>query len=353
MPGGGQTPGSLWGTNMKHKLALIGFGNVGQGLAAILAEKKSVLARKYGFEYEIVAVSDMIKGSAMSSRGIDPAELLERPQAILSKSLNKDALAVIRESDASIVVEITYTNLETGEPATSHLRTAFQTGKHVATTNKGPLALHYSELCKLAADNKVQFRFEGTVMAGTPLISFGLKNLAGCEISEIRGLFNGTTNFILTQMESGAPYAQALAKAQELGYAEADPTGDVEGFDTMGKVLILANVFMDGKLKKEDISRTGITKLTPDDIKRAASEGKRWKLIGSLKREGGKVTGSVAPQALPLSNPLSSVMGATNAAQFANDLLGEVTVVGPGAGRKETGFAVLSDLLDIHRTINS
>lgn len=337
---------------MKHKLALIGFGNVGQGLAAILAEKRAMLARAHGFEFEIVAVSDIQKGSALSSKGIDPGELLKRPEAVLDKSLKKDALAVIRECDATIVVEITYTDLTTGEPATSHVKAAFAAGKHVVTTNKGPLALHFRDLGAMAAAKKVQFRYEGTVMAGTPVISFGMTNLAGCDFSEIRGIFNGTTNFILTQMEAGMSYGEALKKAQELGYAEADPTGDVEGFDTMGKVLILANAFMDGKLKKEEVSRTGITKLTPDDIRKAASEGKRWKLIGSLKREGGRVAGSVRPQALPLSNPLTSVMGATNAAQFVTDLLGEVTVVGPGAGRKETGFAVLSDLLDIHRAIS-
>ena len=336
---------------MKHKLALIGFGNVGQGLASILAEKRATLARRYGFEFDIVAVSDIQKGSALSPKGIDPRDLLKRPEKVLNKSLGKDALAVIRESKATIVVEMTYTDLTTGEPATSHLKAALKTGKHVVTTNKGPLALHYKELSALAAKKKLQFRYEGTVMAGTPAISFGMTNLAGCDFSEIRGIFNGTTNFILTQMEGGMSYAEALKKAQELGYAEADPTGDVEGFDTMGKVLILANVFMDGKLKKEEVSRTGITKLTPDDIRKAASEGKRWKLIGSLKREGNRVTGSVRPQALPLSNPLTSVMGATNAIQFATDLMGEVTVVGAGAGRKETGFAVLSDLLDIHRAI--
>ena len=337
---------------MKHKLALIGFGNVGQGLTSILAEKRAKLARRYGFEFDIVAVSDIQKGSALSPKGIDPRDLLKRPEKVLNKSLGKDTLAVIRESKATIVVEMTYTDLTTGEPATSHLKAALKSGKHVVTTNKGPLALHYKELSALAAKKKLQFRYEGTVMAGTPAISFGMTNLAGCDFLEIRGIFNGTTNFILTQMEGGMSYAEALKKAQELGYAEADPTGDVEGFDTMGKVLILANVFMDGKLKKEEVSRTGITKLTPDDIRKAASEGKRWKLIGSLKREGDRVTGSVRPQALPLSNPLTSVMGATNAAQFVTDLMGEITVVGAGAGRKETGFAVLSDLLDIHRTIS-
>jgi homoserine dehydrogenase len=336
---------------MKHKLALIGFGNVGHGLVSILAEKREALARQHGFEFDIVAVSDIMKGTALAPKGIDPAALLARPNGVLSHSGGQDTVAVIRESNATIVVEITYTDLNTGQPATSHIEAAFETGKHAVTTNKGPLALNYSKLVAMAEKKKLQFRFEGTVMAGTPLISLGTRNLAGCDVSEIRGIFNGTTNYILTRMGEGMPYAAALKKAQELGYAEADPTGDVEGFDTMGKVMILANVFMGGALKMDAIARTGITGIRPEDIRRAEAEGKRWKLVGRLRREGTAVSGSVAPEPLPLSNPLSSVSGATNAAQFVTDLLGEVTVVGPGAGRKETGFAVLSDLLDIHRTI--
>lgn len=340
---------------MTHRLALIGFGNVGQGLVSILADKQEALRRDHGFEFEIVAVCDMLKGSVRHPGGLDARRLLDLAGGTLDAYpggiRGGDALAVIRESNATVVVEASYTDLTTGEPATSHLRAAFESGKHVVTTNKGPLALHYAELVELARARKLQFRFEGTVMSGTPMLSFAMKNLAGCRIDEIRGIFNGTTNFILTEMEKGQAYAEALAKAQELGYAEADPTGDVEGFDTMGKVLILSNVFMGGVLKKEEIQRRGITALTPDDIARAAAEGKRWKLIGSVRREGERVVGSVGPQALPLSNPLTSVMGATNAAQFATDLLGEVTVVGAGAGRRETGFAILADLLDIHRTI--
>jgi len=336
---------------MKHRLALIGFGNVGQGLVSILAEKKDFLARQYGFKFDIVAVSDMLKGSRVAARGIDPEKLLKSPSDLLSTTGSQDAAQIIRKCDATIVIEATYTDLKTGEPAASHVKAAFQTGKHVVTTNKGPIALHFAELTALAAKKKLQFRYEGTVMSGTPMISFGQKNLAGCAISEIRGIFNGTTNFILTQMESGAPYADALKKAQELGYAEADPTGDVEGYDTMGKVMILANIFMDGALKRDNIARTGITGITPEDIQKAAAEGKKWKLIGRLRRSGKKVTASVAPEALPVTNPLSSVSGATNAAQFVTDLLGEVTVVGAGAGRRETGFAILADLIDIHRTL--
>ncbi|MEW6367960.1 MAG: homoserine dehydrogenase [Acidobacteriota bacterium] len=340
---------------MKHRLALIGFGNVGQGLVSILAEKRQALVRDHGFECDIVAISDMLKGTLLDPKGLDPQILAALPGGKLDSypggAKGGDALAVIRDSNATVVAEATYTDLKTGEPATGYIKAAFETGKHVVTTNKGPLALHYSELRDLAVARNLQFRFEGTVMSGTPLLSFGMKNLEGCQISEIRGILNGTTNFILTEMERGGSYADALKKAQELGYAEADPTGDVEGFDTMGKVLILANVFMEGKLKKEEIQRKGITGITTDDIKRAASEGKRWKLIGRLRRDGDRVVGSVAPEALPASNPLTSASGATNAVQFATDLLGEVTVVGAGAGRRETGFAILADLLDINRSL--
>jgi len=340
---------------MKHRLAIVGFGNVGQGLVSILAEKRQALALEHGFEFDIVAVTDLKMGSIRDPRGLDLQALLslrsDRFEAQPTAGSRTDALTVIRECDATVVVEATYTDLETAEPATSHIKAAFETGKHVVTTNKGPLALHYPELTELAKTRNLEFRFEGTVMSGTPLLSLGMRNLSGCEIREIRGILNGTTNFILTQMEKGVSYEEALKKAQELGYAEADPTGDVEGFDTMGKVLILSNVFMGGTLKVADIRRKGIKGISLDEVRRAASEGKRWKLLGSVRRDGSSVVGSVGPEMLPLANPLASVAGATNAAQFATDLLGEITIVGAGAGRKETGFAVLSDLLDIHREI--
>jgi len=260
-----------------------------------------------------------------------------------------DALTMIKECNASVVCEMAFTNLQTGEPAISHCKTAFETGKHLVTSNKGPAALAYRELKDLAAQKHLKFLIEGTVMSGTPVINFSEGPLAGCEIKAARGILNGTTNFILTQMESGMSYEAALKKAQELGYAEADPTGDVEGYDARGKVTILANVVMNTPLKIEDVSCKGITRITSADIQKAQKDGYRWKLIGSVKKEGGRVTAGVAPEMLPLTHPLAGVMGATNAIAFTTDLLGEVSVIGPGAGRKETGFAILADLLRIHR----
>lgn len=340
---------------MKHRLAIIGFGNVGVGFASILSQKRAELARDYGLEYHVVAVSDAIKGTLVDPSGIPLEELLALPGGRLDAHPRgrKDANAadVIRSCTATVVAEATYTDLKTGEPASSHVRAAFETGKHVITTNKGPVALHYAELTKMAAKAGVQFRYEGTVMSGTPCISFGQHNLAGCTITGLRGILNGTTNFILTEMGRGNAYADALKKAQELGYAEADPSGDVDGYDTQGKVLILSNLFMGGRLAIGDIQRKGITGISQDDVRKAESEGKRWKLIGSLKLDGGRVTGSVAPEALPLSDPLSGVSGATNAIQYETDLMGKVTLVGAGAGRTETGFALLHDLLEVDRAI--
>jgi homoserine dehydrogenase len=189
---------------------------------------------------------------------------------------------------------------------------------------------------------------EGTVMSGTPVINLARCTLAGNEITAIRGILNGTTNFILTNMEAGRSYEDVLAEAQKLGYAEADPTADVGGFDALAKVTILANVLMGENVKPDDIPCEGITQITLDDIEKAKAEGKRWKLIGEIKKEGGKVTASVAPMMIDLSHPLAGVMGAVNAVTFTTDLMGDVTVNGPGAGRTETGYSILIDLLEIH-----
>ena len=336
---------------MKHRIALIGFGTVGQGLAEILLSKEQELKEKYGYEFDIVGISDIAWGTAYNPDGLDIPAMLEtaKKKKKFSTDLKEwDALALIKESNATVVCELAFTNLETGEPAISHCKTAFETGKHIVTSNKGPAALAYRELKQLAVKNNVEFLIEGTVMSGTPVLNLTEGPLAGCTITAARGILNGTTNYILSQMEEGMSYEDALKKAQELGYAEADPTGDVEGYDARGKVTILANIVMDTSLKIGDVSCQGITKITLDDIAKAREENCRWKLIGSVKRQGDNVIASVAPEKLPLTHPLAGVMGATNAMTFTTDLLGDVSIVGPGAGRTETGYSILTDLLKIH-----
>jgi homoserine dehydrogenase len=337
-----------------YKLGFIGFGVVGQGLAEILERKREELKKQHGFEYKIVAVSDFKKGSALSPDGLDPAKLLElaekdRISDYPGARAGLDALDTIKESDADIIIEASYTDIKTGEPAYSYFKAALESGKHVVTSNKGPTALYLRELAALAEKNGVQFLYEGSVMSGTPVLNLCRLCLAGNTISEVRGILNGTTNFILTNMERGKSYEAALKEAQQLGYAEAVPDADVEGYDALAKVVILARGVMGADIGVGDVDRTGITGITQKDVETARKEGKRWKLIGRVSRQGGKVRASVKPEKLDLKDPLAAVGGATNALTFVTDLLGEVTIVGAGAGRIETGYSLLVDMLTIHR----
>lgn len=338
-----------------YRLALIGFGNVGQGFAQILQAHGDDLARRYGAQFQIVAISDLLKGSVYNPDGFDAGHLLETVRAdgnldgVTAPHRGWDAMETISETNADVIIEISYTDLETGEPAVSHIRRALELGKHVITTNKGPIALHYPELETLAKANNAQIGAEGTVMSGTPTLRVGEELLSGAGVRKMQGILNGTTNYILTQMEGGAAYQDALAEAQAKGYAEADPTGDVEGHDAAGKVVILANLLMGQSLTIADVDRQGITGLTLDDIAAAQAAGERWKLIGSVEETEDGVKASVTPTRVSLEHPLASVGGATNAITYTTDLLGDVTLIGPGAGRMETGYALVSDLLAIHR----
>jgi homoserine dehydrogenase len=337
-----------------YRLILVGFGNVGQGFAQILREQAEELAAQ-GLQAVIVAVSDPLKGSVYRPEGFSPAELLDTVQAGQSlETLNAaakgwDAQRTIAECEADVLVELSYTDLKTGEPAVSHVCQALQRGMHAITSNKGPVALHYPELAALAAEKGVQFGIEGTVMSGTPSMRLGAELLGAAGVSKIQGIINGTTNYILSQMEEGASYQDALADAQAQGYAEADPTGDVEGFDAAGKVVILANVLMGAKISMADVERQGITQLTSADIANARAEKMRWKLIASVEKTAEGVKASVKPTLISITHPLASVSGATNAITYSTRLLGDVTLIGPGAGRLATGYAILGDLLAIQR----
>ncbi len=337
------------------RLLFLGFGTVGAGLAELLLAKRDDLKRRYGLEWTVTGIADTLKGNAYDPRGLDLARVLDMTKrgeslaALDRAGKGWDGVALARQADADVLLEATYTDIKTAEPATSHIRAGLGRGLHVVTTNKGPLALHYRELADLAAARGVEFLFEGTVMSGTPLLNLLRETLAGTEVEEVQGILNGTTNYILTRMEEGLSYEAALAKAQELGYAEAVPDADVLGWDALATVTILANVAFGAKLKPTDSPCDGITKITSGDIEKARSEGKRYKLIGRVWRDAGTVRAAVAPRLVEVSHPLAGVSGATNAATIRTDALGEVTIIGPGAGRTQTGYAMLSDLLRIVR----
>jgi len=336
---------------------IVGFGNVSQGFVQILLEQGAFLEEHFNVVFKVVAVNDIRFGSLFDPNGLPLQALLEAGQkgdlsSVPAAHYGWSVDTMLAQAGPDTLVETSYTDLRTGEPALTYIRQALSTGKHVVTTNKGPIALCFPELKALATENQARIGYEGTVMSGTPTIALGQNLLAAARIQRIQGILNGTTNFILTRMEDGGSYAEALAEAQALGYAEADPTGDVEGFDAAGKVVILSNILMGSNLTMADVDRQGITHLTPGDIQQAEQRGERWKLIGTLEKVAGRVKASVRPTALPSDHPLANVKGALNAVTYTTELLGDITLIGAGAGRVQTGYALLNDLLAIHARID-
>lgn len=335
-----------------YGLALIGFGGVNRALAELIRDEPERFAA-LGFELKVVAITDLAFGSLVQEDGIDLARVLEMPRGASFEGLPGGSAdprneEVIKNSPAEIVVEATFTSPVDGEPAVSHVRWALESGKHVVTTNKGPVALRGVELSSLAEQHRVRFEYEGSVMSGTPVLRLAQQMFGGLRLNGVQGILNGTSNYVLGQMETGLSLGQAVAEAQALGYAEADPTADIGGSDVRLKVAILANELLGASLSPESVETTGIQGITPDDVVRALGEGKRWKLIGqATRREDGTVTASVSPVALPSDHPLAGISGATNAVSFDTDLLGAVTVSGPGAGRTETAYALVSDIIAV------
>jgi homoserine dehydrogenase len=338
-----------------YRLALIGFGNVGQGLATILRDHGTLIAGQHGAEYRIVAVNTGRHGSIYNPDGFDPGLLLSayeqtgRIDSVPAPYYGWDVERIIYESNADVIVELTSSDLLSGEPAAGYIRAAIRQDRHVVTTNKGPIALFYPELSSAAAERGVMLGVEGTVMGGTPLLRVGRELLAAAGVSRIQGILNGTTNYILTRMAEGESYDSALGEAQANGYAEANPTADVDGFDAAIKLIILSNLLLGVPLKLANVEREGIRGLTTKDIIRAQQVGEVWKLVGWVERAPDMVKACVRPIRMPQHHPLASISGATNAVTFVTKLLGDVTIVGPGAGRVETGYAVLSDLLEMHQ----
>ena len=342
---------------MKIRLVVVGFGTVGQGFAGLLLQKEKILREQYNLEPVVVAISDVKYGVAVDAGGLELSQVLQAATSGLKfeatgipvQEISSDE--VLEQVEYDVLVELTPTNLDTGEPALSFIRQALETGHHAITTNKGPCALHLTDLLEIARKKNVHFRYEGTVLAGTPLLNLVENGLAGLEIHKVEGIVNGTCNYILTQMEQGMGYQEALRKAQELGYAEANPEADVEGWDAVAKVMILSQALFHHKIGKDEVEREGITSISPADVEAAQNARESWKLIASLEKQGEKIIASVKPQRVPHSHPLAGVKGATNAVTLTTDYLHQVTIVGPGAGKHETGYAVLNDLISIHKKI--
>ncbi|HDI12741.1 MAG: homoserine dehydrogenase [Hadesarchaea archaeon] len=333
------------------RIILIGFGNLGKGLARIFVDKADFLRKTYGLVPHVVAVADE-RGAAMDENGLNLSKLLKVAEkksvaAYEGGKRGKMALEVIEDMEADVVYELTPTNIKNGEPGFTHIKRAMLTGKHVITSNKGPLVVAFGELDSLARKCGVEFRYSASVGGAIPVINLARRLLAGNEIREVCGVLNGTTNYILTRMSTeGVPFEIVLREAQELGIAEKDPTLDIRGIDTACKITILANSILGIDAKLEHVKVTGIDRISSEAIRLAREAGQTIKLVGVARR--GSL--EVGPRLVPFGHPLA-VGGTLNAVKFELDLAREITITGFGAGPQETSSSLLGDLIDIHRTL--
>ena len=352
------------------RLALLGFGTVGQWLAEALHTQRAWLQQEFGLVVTLNSVATAHHGLIYHGDGLDIPTLLDlvatrQPLTAHPKVSHwTNVLEGLQATGGDVLAEATGATLHNGEPGLSYIRTALARGMHVVTSSKGPLALAGLELLSLARIHGVQLRMESTVMSGTPVLSTIREGMAGTRIRSIRGILNGTVNSILSAMAMGQDYAEGLAQAQAEGYAEADPTDDVEGDDTVAKTLILAAVVFGRALTPEQVVRRGITTLTKEQMQQALDQGKQIKHVASLRLlslDGTEVSRATAdsgivptrleacvePRALPLSDPLARIDGLLNAIVIQTDTPQEVTVIGPGAGRFQAGQGMLADLIAI------
>ncbi len=279
---------------MHYNLALIGFGNVARALARLLIRKQELLKSKYDITFSFTGISTGRHGHAVNPNGLDiqkALELVESGKDIfpLSSLEVRNPLDVINHSQASVMFENSPVNTQTGQPALEHIRTALGLGMHAITANKGPVVHGYRELTALAAEKGKMFRFESTVLGGAPVFSVMREAFPLAELTSFKGILNATTNVILSRMESGETYEQALAYAQKIGLAETDPTNDVDGWDAAIKVAALVTVLWDTPTTPQQVNPTGIRGITSEMIANAKEEGKRYKLVCSAEKVNGEI----------------------------------------------------------------
>jgi len=325
-----------------YNLALIGFGNVGRSLVGLLDRKRQELHAKHGIEFRITGVASRRLGWKIDSRGFAAERLLSSDPD--GESCH-DVYEWLSAARADVLFEASSLNYETGRPAIDHIRAALEHHAHAISANKGPVVHAYRELTDLANRHDRRFLFESSVMDGIPIFSLFREALPAIELRGFTGILNSTTNVILGEMEHGRTLDEAIAKAQQLGVAETDPSADIDGWDAAVKVSALVTVLMGVDRKPQQVSRIGIREITVEMVKRAATRGERYKLLCSARREEGSVTASVSPALVPLSNPLAHVSGTSSIIRFETDIFPALTITEENPGVEATAYGMLTDFI--------
>jgi len=337
------------------KIAMLGYGHVARELARLLLRKADVLQKEYDLTFSVTGIATQSRGYAINPDGLNLAEALavidagSRLDSLSRSAPVQDTFAFLEACPADLILEATWLNPQTGQPATDYVRTALKLGRHVVTANKGPVAFAYRELAELARQKKRGFFFESTVMDGAPVLVLEREALLASTVNRIRGILNSTTNYILSSMEKGISLEEAVAETQRIGIAEADPSNDLEGWDAAVKTVVLANVLMGADLRPTDVDRTGIVGLTAADAREAVAAGERLKLLCEAVRDGDMVRASVQPVRLPLSDPLSHVAQSSSAVTIETDTLPQITIVEGVTDPSTTAYGMLVDMINIAR----
>jgi len=341
---------------MHYKLAFIGFGNVARSLAKLLMRKEAALHAR-GITFSFTGISTGRHGFAVNPNGLDIQKALQLVESgkdisALSSAPVASSLDVIRHSAAQVMFENSPVNTQSGQPALEHIREALSLGMHAITANKGPLVHGYRELTALAKSKGKQFKFESTVLGGAPVFSVYREAFPLAELTSFSGIFNATTNVILSRMEDGELYEDAVRYAQSIGLAETDPTNDVDGWDAAIKVAALVTVLWDTPLTPQQVNPTGIRGISPQMISAAKAQGKRYKLVCSAAKDGEKISASVSPQLVDSSSPLYGMMNSSTGITFRTDVILDYSITlsekpGMKGGPEETAYGLFADFVTL------
>ena len=331
------------------RVVIVGLGNVGRRLMELLQRKHEILKARYNLQFVVVGVADSL-GARVAKRGLSLAELIDiklRGDSVGKSTLT--AMEMLEEAEADLLIELTPTNLKSGEPGMSLIRTALERKMNVVTANKGPLVLAYQELMNRAAKGGVKILHSATVTGGLPTVNIGQRDLAPCEILGFEGVVNATTNYILTRMSEGDSFDAALKHAQEVGHAEADPSLDVDGWDAANKLVIIANAVMHRPTKLSDVQVVGIQGITQKRLREAKEAGQLIKLVAKAERVGKDFRFSVKPMHLALDHPLAQISADMMGVIYNTDINGTIMATIQERDPYPTAAAVLRDMIAVYR----
>lgn len=346
---------------VRFHIALIGFGNVARRFVRLLDESRDAL-RALDIEPVIVGIATRRHGAVFDAAGLDAhvlsrlVDLAAAGDAVGPALDAPTAIEIIQRlgdmrSDARVMVETTVLNVQSGEPAVSHVRAAFAANAHVLTANKGPVACAYRELADEADARGLAFLHEGAVMDGIPIFNLVRETMPATTIHGFRGVINSTTNHMLCALERGEDYDAALRRMQAEGVAEADPALDVDGWDAAAKVAALANVWFDARITPVDVQREGITPACGERARALMAQGRRLKLVGAAYRDGGDVHAMVSLEELASNDPLAMLDDQANALEIDSTPLGRIVITQRDGGLEKTAYALVTDLVALRRRL--